>query len=44
VTEEGDTTGEFSSDVLEPVRASFEKQGLMRLIGAEVVEAGRDGA
>ena len=25
---------------LERVRASFEKQGLMRLLGAEVVEAG----
>jgi len=25
---------------IERVRASFEKQGLMRLLGAEVVEAG----
>ena len=29
--------------VLERVRASFEKQGLMRLPGAEIVEAGVSG-
>ncbi len=29
-----------ASDPLERVRASFGKQGLMRLLGAEVVEAG----
>lgn len=36
----GGTTGPESSDPLERVRASFAKQGLMRLLGAEVVEAG----
>jgi hypothetical protein len=30
----------MASDQLERVRASFEKQGLMQLLGAEVVEAG----
>ena len=32
-------SGSEASDPLERVRASFEKQGLMRLLGAEVVEA-----
>ena len=33
-------TGGFGDDALERVLASFRRQGLMRLLGAEVVEAG----